>query len=36
MGHEEALKELLKLHKIDSKIKTINNITDNRLFYINK
>lgn len=36
MGHEEALKELLKLHKIDSKIKTINNVTDNRLFYLNK
>ncbi|HOE38120.1 MAG TPA: HindIII family type II restriction endonuclease [Bacteroidales bacterium] len=32
MTHEEALKELIKIHKIESKIKTINAISDNGLF----
>ena len=32
MSHKEALQELLKVHKIDSKIKTINSISDNGLF----
>ncbi len=32
MSHKEALKELIKVHKIESKIKTINAITDNGLF----
>ena len=32
MSHKEALKELIKVHKIDSRIKTINAISDNRLF----
>jgi type II restriction enzyme len=34
MGHKEALLELIKVHKIDSKIKIINSITDNGLFTI--
>jgi|SRR6185437_917910 len=34
MGHKEALIELIKVHKIDSKIKIINSITDNGLFTI--
>ncbi len=34
MGHKEALKELIKVHKIESKIKTINAISDNGLFTI--
>ena len=32
MSHKEALQELIKVHKIDSKIKTINSISDNGLF----
>lgn len=32
MSHNEALKELIKVHKIESKIKTINAISDNGLF----
>jgi predicted transposase YbfD/YdcC len=32
MSHQEALKELIKVHKIESKIKTINAISDNGLF----
>jgi DNA modification methylase len=32
MTHKEALKELIKVHKIESKIKTINAIADNGLF----
>jgi hypothetical protein len=32
MSHKEALKELIKVHKIDSRIKTINSISDNGLF----
>jgi type II restriction enzyme len=34
MSHQEALKELIKVHKIDSKIKTIQSISDNGLFSI--
>jgi type II restriction enzyme len=34
MSHQEALKELIKVHKIDSKIKTIQSISDNGLFTI--
>ncbi len=34
MSHQEALKELIKVHKIESKIKTINAISDNGLFAI--
>src|SRR5690606_32176896 len=34
MSHEEALNELIKVHKIDSKIKIINSIKDNGLFAI--
>lgn len=34
MSHKEALKELIKVHKIESKIKTINAIADNGLFTI--
>jgi len=34
MTHSEALKELIKVHKIDSKIKTIQGIFDNGLFSI--
>jgi len=34
MTHQEALKELVKVHKIDSKIKTIQSISDNGLFSI--
>lgn len=34
MSHEEALDELIKVHKIDSKIKIINSIKDNGLFAI--
>ena len=33
-SHEDALKELIKAHKIESKIKTINAISDNGLFNI--
>ena len=32
MSHKEALKELIKVHKIESRIKTINAISDNGLF----
>ena len=32
MSHKEALKELIKVHKIDSRIKIINSISDNGLF----
>jgi type II restriction enzyme len=34
MTHQEALNELIRVNKIDSKIKTINNISDNGLFSI--
>jgi type II restriction enzyme len=34
MTHQEALKELIKIHKIDSRIKTIQCISDNGLFSI--
>ena len=34
MSHYEALTELIKVHKIDSKVKVINSITDNGLFTI--
>jgi len=32
MSHKEALQELIKVHKIESRIKTINGISDNGLF----
>ncbi|SFF54154.1 HindIII family type II restriction endonuclease [Thermoflexibacter ruber] len=32
MSHQEALKELIKVHKIESRIKTISAISDNGLF----
>jgi len=32
MNHQEALKELIKVHKIESRIKTIHSIADNELF----
>ncbi len=34
MNHEEAIKELIRVHKIDSKIRTINAISDNGLFSV--
>ncbi len=34
MSHKEALKELVKIHKIESRIKTINAISDNGLFIL--
>ena len=34
MGHQEALKELIKVHKIESRIKTIGAVSDNDLFNI--
>lgn len=34
MSHQQALKELLKVHKIESKIKTIKAISDNGLFNV--
>ena len=34
MSHQEALNELIKVHKINSKIKTIKSIYDNGLFTI--
>ncbi|KAA6325548.1 Type-2 restriction enzyme HindIII [termite gut metagenome] len=34
MTHQEALKELIKVHKIDNRIKTIQAISDNGLFSI--
>lgn len=35
MSHQEALKELIRAHKIESKIKTIKAISDNGLFTVN-
>jgi len=32
MSHEEALKELIKVHKIESRIKTVGTVSDNGLF----
>jgi len=32
MSHKEALEELVKVHKIESKINTIHKISDNGLF----
>jgi type II restriction enzyme len=32
MSHKEALKELVKVHKIESRITTISAISDNGLF----
>jgi predicted transposase YbfD/YdcC len=32
MSHKEALKELLKVHKIENKMKTVNSVSDNGLF----
>ena len=32
MSHQEALEELMKVHKIESKIKIINEVSDNHLF----
>jgi type II restriction enzyme len=32
MSYKEALQELIKVHKIDSRIKTVNSISDNGLF----
>lgn len=34
MSHEEAIQELIKVHKIESKIKTIEAVSDNELFTI--
>ncbi len=34
MSHDEALNELIKVHKIESRIKTIQSISDNGLFAI--
>lgn len=34
MSHKEALKELIKVHKIESRIKTIKAISDNGLFNV--
>ncbi|MDP2423412.1 MAG: HindIII family type II restriction endonuclease, partial [Bacteroidales bacterium] len=34
MSHQEALKELIKVHKIDNKIRIINAISDNGLFTV--
>jgi hypothetical protein len=34
MSHEEALKELIKVHKIENKIKIVQSISDNGLFEI--
>lgn len=34
MSHQEALKELIKVHKIESRIKTIKAISDNGLFNV--
>jgi type II restriction enzyme len=35
MSHKEALNELIKVNKIESRIKTINSISDNELFTLN-
>lgn len=34
MSHQEAIEELIKVHKIESKIKTIKAVSDNELFTI--
>lgn len=34
MSHEEALAELVKVHKLDSRIRVINSVTDNHLLEI--
>lgn len=34
MSHNEALRELIKLHKIESRMKTINAVSDKGLFTI--
>jgi len=34
MTHKEALTELVKVHKLDSRIKMINSVTDNHLLEI--
>jgi type II restriction enzyme len=34
MNHQEALQELIKIRKIENKIKAINTISDNRLLYL--
>jgi predicted transposase YbfD/YdcC len=34
MSHQEAIKELIKVHKIESKIKTIKAVSDNEVFTI--
>jgi hypothetical protein len=34
MNHQEALNELLKVHKIESRIKTIQAVSDNQLFIL--
>ena len=34
MSHQEALNELIKVHKIENRIKTIKSISDNGLFTI--
>ena len=34
MSHKDALKELIKVHKIESKIKTIKSITDSGIFTV--
>lgn len=34
MSHEEALKELIQVHKIESRIKVINSVSDNGLLGI--
>jgi site-specific DNA-adenine methylase len=34
MTHQEALRELIKIRKIESKIKTIKNVIDNELFSV--
>lgn len=34
MSHKEALEELLRVHKIENKIKTIQSITANKLLDI--
>lgn len=34
MSHEEALRELIQVHKIESRIKVINSVSDNNLLGI--
>jgi len=36
MSQKDALKELIKVYKIESRIKTINAISDNGLFTLKK